>query len=255
MIKKYLVFFVAVLLLLWCASWAQAHMFWLNVNHDTPKAGEPVQVEIGFGHKFPQDEEIKGERLGFIKAVGPGGQEVALKKLSTTRYEFVPPAAGVYMISAQLAPGFVTRTPQGMKMQNKKGVPDANICFHFDMAAKTLVSVGDPKQGFGQSAQNTLEIIPLKNPSALKVGETLPVKVIFQGKPLEGAAVNFTYDGWPDPNKPFDTLGKTDAKGEIQVKLDKPGRWLLIASHKTPYPNQEECDENLYSSSLTFIPR
>jgi uncharacterized GH25 family protein len=252
MSKKYLVLCAVVLAFLWSVSWAQAHMFWLNVNDDTPKAGEPVQVEIGFGHKFPQDEEIKGERLGSVQVVGPNGQEVPLKKISITRYDFVPPAAGVYMISAQVVPGFVTRTPQGMKLQTKKGVPDANFCFHFDMAAKTFVSVGQPKQGFDRSVQNTLDIMPLKNLNILKGGETLPVKVIFQGKPIAGAEVKFTYDGWPDPDKPFATLGKTDAKGEIQVKLDKPGRWLLIATHKTPYPNQEECDENMYSSSLTF---
>jgi uncharacterized GH25 family protein len=251
--KKYLILCGLVLSFLWSASWAQAHMFWLNVNHGAPKAGEPVQVDIGFGHKFPQDEEIKGERLGSIKAVGPDGQEVALKKLSTSRYELVPPAAGVYVLSAQLVPGFVTRTPQGMKMQTKKGVPDANFCFHFDMAAKTLVSVGDAKPGFDRSVHNILEIIPLKNPGTLKAGETLPVKVIFQGHPLAGAEVRFTYDGWPDPNQPFATLGKTGPQGEIQVKLVKPGRWLLIASHKTPYLDPEECDENLYSSSLSFI--
>jgi uncharacterized GH25 family protein len=253
--KKYLVLLVAVLSFLWSASWAQAHMFWLNVNHYAAKSGEPVQVEIGFGHKFPRDEKIKGERLGSVKAVGPDGREVALKKISPSRYEFVPPAAGVYLISAQLVPGFVTRTPQGMKLQTKKGVPDANFCFHFDMAAKTLISVGAPKQGFDRRAQHTLEIIPRKNLHNLKVGDTLPVKVIFQGKPLSGAKVRFTHDGWPDPHKPFATLGKTGAQGEIQVKLDKPGRWLLIASHTTPYPHPEECDENLYSSSLTYLVR
>ena len=250
--KNYLISYAAILSFLLSASWAQAHMFWLNVSHDTPKAGKPVQVEIGFGHKFPQGEEIKAERLGPVKALGPDGQEVTLKKLSPTTYELVPGADGVYVISAQLAPGFVTRTPQGMKMQSKKGVPDANYCFRFDMAAKTLVNVGKPKPGFARRAQNTLEIIPLKNLNRLKVGETLPVKVMFQGKPLAGAEIKFTHDGWSNPDKPFAILGKTDAQGEIQVKPDKPGRWLLISSHKTPYDNPEECDDNFYSASLTW---
>src|SRR4030042_1740365 len=134
--KNYLVSYAAILSFLLSASWAHAHMFWLNVNHDTPTAGKPVPVEIGFGHKFPKDEEIKAERLGPVKALGPDGQEVTLKKLSPTTYELVPGADGVYVISAQLAPGFVTRTPQGMKMQSKKGVAHANYCFRFDMDAK-----------------------------------------------------------------------------------------------------------------------
>jgi uncharacterized GH25 family protein len=231
---------------------SQAHMFWLLTDRDTPKVNEAVQVEIGFGHKFPRDEEIKAERLGSIKCVGPDGREVALKKISPIRYELVPSQKGVYVIAAQVVPGFVTRTPKGMKMGKKKEVPDANLCFRFDMAGKTLVNVGAQKQGFDRRAPSTLEIMPRKNLNNLKVGKTLPVRVIFQGKPLAGAEIKFTHDGWSDPKTPFAILGKTDAKGEIQVKLDKPGRWLLVASHKTPYNNPEECDENFYSASLTW---
>jgi uncharacterized GH25 family protein len=231
---------------------SQAHMFWLLTDRDNPKVNEAVQVEIGFGHKFPRDEEIKAQRLGSIKCLGPDGREVALKKISTIRYELVPSQKGVYVIAAQVVPGFVTRTPKGMKMGTKKEVPDANLCFRFDMAGKTLVNVGNQKQGFDRRAQSTLEIMPLKNLDTLKVGKTLPIRVIFQDQPLAGAKIKFTHEGWSDPQKPFATLGKTDAKGEIQVKLDKPGRWLLVASHKTAYNNPEECDENFYSASLTW---
>jgi uncharacterized GH25 family protein len=231
---------------------SQAHMFWLLTDRDTPKVNQPVKVEIGFGHKFPKDEEIKAERLGSVKAIGPDGKEAALKKISTIQYELVPSQKGVYVIAAQMNPGFVCRTAKGMKMGTKKEFPDANLCFRFDFAGKTLVNVGKQNKGFDRRAQSTLEIMPLKNPNTLKVGETLPVTVIFQGKPLAGAEIMFTHDGWSDPQKPFAVLGKTDAKGKIQVKLDKPGRWLLIASHKTPYSNPAECDENFYRASLTW---
>jgi len=253
--RNYIVIYGAIFIFLLSASWARAHMFWLNVSQDTPKPGQAVQVEIGFGHKFPKDEGIKEERLGALKALGVDGREFNLKKISTSRYEFVPPAAGVYVLSAQVVPGFVTRTPQGMKMQTKKGVPDANYCFHFDMAAKTLVNAGKQKKGFDQNAKTALEIVPLKNPTTLKQGAGLPVKILFQGQPLAGVEVKFTHDQWPDPQKPLAVLGKTDTQGKIRVKLDKPGNWLLIASHKTPYASPEECDENMYSASLAFSVR
>ena len=253
--KTYIVIYGALLIFLLSASGAWAHMFWLSVNQDHPQVGEAVQVEIGFGHKFPQGEGIKAERLGQVKAWAADGREVALKNLATGRYKLVPAAPGVYLLSAQVVPGFVTRTREGMKLGNKKGVADANYCFHFDMAAKTLVSVGKGKKGFERKAKTTLEIVPLKNPGSLKQGASLPIKVLFQGKPLAQAAVKVTYDGWSDSQKAFAVTGKTDAKGEFGVKVDKPGRWLILASHKTPYPNQEECDENMYSASLTFTIR
>jgi len=253
--KTYIMIYGTVFFFLLSASWARAHLFWLNASQDAPQAGKAVRVKVGFGHKFPQDEQIKEERLGAVKALGTDGKEFPLKKNSLTQYEFVPPAPGVYLLSAQVVPGFVTRTPQGMKLGTKKGVPDANLCFHFDMAAKTILNVGGQKQGFNQSAGGALEILPLKNPASLKQGGSLPVKIIFQGKPQAGVEIKLTHDSWADSQKPFAVQGKTDAQGEIQVKLDKPGKWLIIATHKTPYPNPEECDENMYSATLTFTVR
>ncbi|MFZ5451187.1 MAG: DUF4198 domain-containing protein [Thermodesulfobacteriota bacterium] len=234
---------------------ANAHMFWLLTDKDSPKVNEPVQVEIGFGHKFPRDEEIKAERLGAVQALSASGKKFALKKISTSRYEFLPPAPGVYCLTAQMVPDFVTRTPQGMKMQKKKGIPDANYCFHFDMAAKTLVNVGGQSQGFDQRAKNALEVLPLRNPASLKTGASLPLKVLFQGKPLPEATVKITNDSWSNPKNPFVSTGKTDGRGECRVKADKPGKWLIVVSHKTPYTPQDECDDNFYSASLTFTVR
>lgn len=248
--RTWIIFALALILLFPLTS--HAHMFWLLTDKDAPKVNQPVQVEIGWGHKFPKDEEMKADRLGSIKAVGPDSQEVALKKISTILYEFVPCKKGVYLIAAQVAPGFLTKTPKGFKLQNKKGVPDATTCFRFDMATKTLVNVGRQRQGFDRRAQSSLEIVPLKNPTTVKRGGGLPVQVLFQGKPLAGAEVKVTHDGMSDPKKPMASLGKTDAKGEILVKLEKPGRWLLFVSHKTPYERPEECDENFYTAGFTW---
>jgi uncharacterized GH25 family protein len=231
---------------------SEAHIFWLLPDQFGIEVAKPVQVEIGFGHKFPKDEEIKAERLQFIKAVGPDGKEVPLKKLSTVKYEFTPPAAGTYAVLAQMLPGFVTRTPEGMKMQTKKGLPDANLCFRFDFASKTLITAGNNPQGFDQSVKSTLEVIPLKAPHSLKSGDEFPLRVIFQGKPLAEAELKVTHDQWQDPKELFPLKAKTDAKGEYRFKVDKSGRWLIIASHKTPYHDLSECDDNMYQGSLTF---
>jgi len=231
---------------------SQAHLFWLLPEQTVTEVGKPVPVEIGFGHKFPRDEEIKAERLQFIKVLGPDGKEVPVQKLSQVKYEFTPAAAGTYAVVAQMLPGFVSRTAEGMKMQSKKEVPDANLCFRFDFAGKTLVSAGGQPRGFDRSVQSSLEVIPLKATTGLKVGAEFPVRVIFQGQPLAEAEIKVTHEHWADPQNPFAFTSKTDAKGEFTLKPDKPGRWLLIASHKTPYHDQAECDENRYLATLTL---
>ncbi|MBW1936897.1 MAG: DUF4198 domain-containing protein [Deltaproteobacteria bacterium] len=180
-------------------------------------------------------------------------QEVPLKKISTTEYKFVPPKAGEYLILAQVVPDFLTKTRSGFKLQSKKGLPDALSCFRFHMNAKTLINAGSKREGFDMGARSSLEIIPLKNPHVLKVGQALPIKVIFQGAPLAGAEVRVAHASRSDSSKPFVAVGKTDAQGQIQVSLDQPGKWLIVTSHKTPYHPREECDEHFYSTSFTFV--
>ncbi|MEW6387988.1 MAG: DUF4198 domain-containing protein [Thermodesulfobacteriota bacterium] len=253
--QKLLLVFAVALALIWTGSQARAHVLWLLVEQSSPKVGKPVKVDIGWGHKFPKDEDIKEGRLGAIKALGPDGQEFPLKKISTTQYEFTPPKAGVYVVSAQVVPGFLSKTAEGFKLQKKTEVPGAVSCFHFDMSTKTVLNVGGPRQGFDRSVRTALEIVPRKNPNTLKAGDTLPVKVYFEGAPLAGAEVKAAQEKPADSKKPFFLVGKTNAQGEVQVKLDQPGKWLLVTFHKTPYQPAAECDDNRYTASLTFIVR
>lgn len=240
---------IAIVLLFPATS--QAHIFWLLPEAAVSEVGKPVRVGIGFGHKFPKDEEIKAERLQFIKVLGPDGKEVPVTKVSAAQYEFTPAAPGAYAVVTQMLPGFVSRTKDGMKMQTKREVPDANLCFRFDFAAKTLVTTGNVAQGFDQSVKSSLEVMPLKAPGSLKVGEEFPFRVLFQGKPLAGADISVTHDNWQDPKELFALKAKTDAQGEFRLQPDKPGRWLIIANHTTPYHDLAECDENKYLGSLT----
>ncbi len=243
---------VLAFLMLGLPTAAAAHLFWLIPEPAVSETGKPVQVEIGFGHKFPKDEELKAERLQFFKVLGPDGKEVPVRQVSAIRYEFNPAQTGTYLAVAQMQPGFVSRTPEGMKMASKKEVPEANNCFRFDFAAKTLVTIGQTATGFDRPGQTSLEIIPLKSPAGLKVGEELPVQVLFQGKPFPEAEVKATYDQWQDPQKMFAVKGKTDAQGKYTLKIDKPGRWLLVVSHKTPYHDPTECDDNSFQGTLTL---
>lgn len=252
MLKKIFTVILVVGAVFLSAASVQAHYLWLNVSTYTPQVGDPVQIEIGWGHKFPTDEVIKPKFLNKVFALGPTGKEISLKKLSTARYELVPDKNGVYLILADVHPGFVTKTPEGYKMQNKKGLPQAQFCFRYDMAAKAVINVGKPQQGLAPPTSKSLEIIPLKTTRKLTAGEIFPIMVRFQGKPLAGAEVKATYAGFSDQSNAFAVTTKTDNHGVANIKLGKPGKWLVVTCHKTPYPVPEDCDDNLYKYTLTF---
>ena len=240
------------LMMVLATSSVWAHMLWLNVDNYQPDVGESVQVEIGWGHKFPKDEVIKEGRLKRTYALDPQGRTVPLKQISTGQYKLTVKQKGVYLVFAQINPGVYTKTTDGYKRHTKKGLDNAIKCVSYDMRAKAVINVGGQEQGLSREVDDLLEIVPLKSPAGLKEGDILPVKVLFQGKPLSHDYLYATYVGFSDASETYAFTTMMNKEGKANIKLLKKGAWLVKVPHKLPYPDQEECDEYFYWSTLTF---
>ena len=67
-----------------------------------------------------------------------------------------------------------------------------------------------------------LEIVPEKDPTRLREGDELPVRVLKNGAPYVDFSLNAVAAG--------ETKGetrKTDSAGRVVFRLNKPGQWLL----------------------------
>ena len=89
---------------------------------------------------------------------------------------------------------------------------------------KTFVRVGDPKadRSWAEPVGMALEIVPEKDPTALREGDELPVRVLKDGAPYPEFSVNAVAEG--------ETKGETrksDSTGRIVFTLSKEGRWLF----------------------------
>jgi len=89
---------------------------------------------------------------------------------------------------------------------------------------KTFVRVGDPTAdgSWAEPVGMALEIVPEKDPTALREGDEFPVRVLKDGAPYPEFSVNAVSEG--------ETKGetrKTDSTGRIVFTLNKAGRWLL----------------------------
>lgn len=251
--KKILILFLILFIVVSFASIAQAHMFWLNVSNYFPRQGEEVTIEIGFGHKYPKDEKIKEENIEQILVRDPNGHEVQLERIDIAKYRFTPKVEGQYEVIAKLKKGFVSNTPDGRKLGNRKTLNNVVSCFHFTMNAKTLINVGSKSKGCFYRSELPLEIVPVSNISKLKVGDELLLKVMYQGKPLKGVKFNAI-----DKNTALQEEGKwlqeleSDVDGIVRIKLISKGPWLFTVSYELPYIDQAECDKSLYRTTLTF---
>lgn len=232
---------------------AQAHMLWFNLSNYQPGAGETVWVEIGWGHKYPRDQVIGEGWLERVYAINPEGKKVTLERIFPSFYRLVPREKGAYLIVCELKSGFLSITTSGHKLGNKKQFKNVVSCFKYIMNAKALIEVGGKSDGFSRMAGEPLEIIPLKNPANLKPGDTMPLKIVFKGKPLAQVNLQAIYAGYKtDEKHHWAVEKKSDSDGVVRIKLNPKGQWMFKVNYKSPYPDRSEADQYSYTTSLTL---
>ncbi len=249
---KKIVSIIFVLAVCLYASGASAHYRWFNIDNDTPKQGENVTIEIGWGHKFPKDTTIEKGMLNNVYALNSKGVRLPLKQKGVNLFEFIAPKEGPYTLHADVHSGFVSKTTKGYQLQSKKGLDNAVFCFQYNLMAKAFLIVKDNLERSFQAVDAPLEIIPQKTPQLLKTGDYLPVRIIFKGKPLCSAEVNATYAGFSEKPSTFAQTAKTDDQGVARLKITEKGGWLINVNHEVPYPDRTECDKYKYNASFTF---
>ena len=106
---------------------------------------------------------------------------------------------------------------------------------------KTIFQVGDTRtDDWNVELGYPIEFIPLSNPYELKVGEELAVKLLFQGEPLANQLVYIGSDAAHGHSHDHDhadgedhdhshgtTQLRTDANGQLRMKVTEAGEWYL----------------------------
>lgn len=192
-LKNIRILLIALSLVFFCGH-ASAHNLWLNPDTHSPEVGETVNIGIGWGHDYPEertDESVEEDLLREIKAMGPDGRKVRLEKESAELYRLKTDKPGAYIISAAIRvdPGMFTTTPKGRKRGSKKDVENPIQCMAYDIFAKTVVIAGGDKSNLDGQADYPLDVVPLEDPSKLKKGDSLRLKVLFRGEPAFGIAL------------------------------------------------------------------
>lgn len=269
-IKSSIIMLAGVLSLMVICPSVQAHNLWLNPGNYYPQVGTTVDIGIGWGHRYPAnrvDQEMKEGRLEEIRAVNPDGRMVDLAKVSAVLYRLNIKKAGVYLVTAKIKPGVFTKTPEGRKWADKKSVANPIKCTNYHIEAKTVIIAGGGGENISRATGQSLELIPLTDLNHLNNGDKLAVKVLFEGKPLSGIAIQATYAGFQDGGKAepaaqksgghgaaryFPVETSTDDQGRAEIPLDRSGYWLVKFSHRPPYPDTEICDEYMYNMAFTY---
>jgi uncharacterized GH25 family protein len=231
---------------------AQAHDVWLTL------AGAPgaARVLVHYGHPDDRPPALADKVLDLTWISSAGTRQL-------TRELRVGMAAGAVvaqsnpvedaapaLVAARYDNGLWVKTADGVyRNASPRMVPDAAETLWSGKYAKALSGPGAP---WSRVMQHTLELVPLADPAALKPGATLPVRVLFQGRPLAGAEVE-RGDGvtaLPESAIPRFT---SDAEGIARVPIVAPGAQLLVIDHKVvPGAEPMRAGSDLYNATLWF---
>ncbi len=263
--------FAAALLL---AAPLRAHDFWIEPSSFRPAAGERVGVRLRVGEHFKGDPVPRNpQRIERFVQVGVGG---AGGELPLPGVEGMEPAGyasfqapGLHWIvydsnhasvelkgeafEKYLSEEGLERVSQERARRGQSAAPVREI---YSRCAKSLVRVGPPSPdgtvaGWDRPLGLALELVPEADPYALAAGGELPVRLLYQGKPLAGALVAAFSKERPEEK----VTARSDAEGRVRLRLARPGVWLVKAVHMVE-PSQETpkpgADWESFWASVTF---
>ena len=90
-----------------------------------------------------------------------------------------------------------------------------------------LVDQGD--DSWKEPVGLALEFVPLEDPTSLRAGDALPVRLIESGKPLGNFSIGVVRE-----TDPRGTILRTDGDGRVAISLPQNGRYMLRATHIRP---------------------
>jgi hypothetical protein len=119
----------------------------------------------------------------------------------------------------------------------------------FSRAAKSLLLSGPAKPGYGDRPLGfRLELIAETNPYALRSNDELSCRLLYEGRPLEGALVAAVNRRHPAAK----LTSRSDTSGRVRFRLAHEGTWLIKSVHMVPAPAGSGADWESVWASLTF---
>lgn len=248
----------------------QAHEFWIQPQrfHLPVAASTPMILQVGTGTERQRSQmpprrvvrfdattpvgEIQDLRpvltLGAPDADGalsfsrPGAYVVTLRSDAAAQSHLSAARFNAYAQEEGLTPALEARAARGLQ-----GL-DASERYSRQTKALVLVGEGGDQAAVTRPVGLTLEIVPEASPYALPRSASLPVRVLYERRPLAGALVKLTdlaHDAAPLEQH------RTDGEGRAAFAMPGGGAWMMDVVWTKPLTDEGVDFETVFSS-LSF---
>ncbi len=232
-----------------------AHDLYLMPQKFRPAKGETILLSTNTGDGFPvSDQPVDPARLTAIPAI----PVESWRMMNRATHATVTVRDGSQYFAVSTKPRYLEMEPDkfdaylkaeglgaqlGLRKQKSEGASPGREMY--TKCAKTYVVAGNPTPGFAKPVGMKIEIVPLADPANLKPGDTLPLEVLYNGKPLADAQVELATSTKIEP------AGRTGPNGRLIVRIPDSGKVRLhtIVMERVAQPTHEW---ESFWASLTF---
>ena len=251
------------------ASRAAAHDFWIEPSSFAPVPGQALTVRLLVGEQFNGDAVARPASQSLHRFVvvdansdasatlpgRPGADPAGLLRLARP---------GSYVIGFHGKPNPIELPAEKFNAYLEQEGLDAVLAWRaehgqtnqpgreiYSRCAKSLLTSGAARAA-GERADRalgfTLELIAERRPDRLLEGESLPLRLLYENRPLAGALVTARHRTDPLHKVAL----RSDADGRVALPLVREGDWLVNAVHMRAAPEGSGADWESLWASLTF---
>ena len=255
-----------VLLTAFFAAAAGAQDMWLESSSFATYAGRNVTIRIGSGLIFGESKSaLEPAHVDVLLGLGPDGRPFEPPHPYVSgrwlNLDFQPQDYGNYWIGLASLPGKVAfsgedfnrylqaQGNQGLLSEREeRGILNRSEVEQRSRFAKIYIQSGKTRsRTYRRPLGLKIEIVLLKNPYKLHAGDALPLRVLFNGEPLEGVHLAAGSD---------DRSGAvyrvvTGGGGKATIRLATSGRWYVSGHHLLQVDKRTHSYES-YRITVTF---
>lgn len=221
------------------SSAALGHVFWLQPSSFRPRANSVLKLELRVGDTLPGDVLPRNEsKIITFVSIGPDGERAVggVDGADVAGFQRLT-APGISVIGYTAKPSEVSLEAEKFETYLREKGLEKIIAARaaagesaravneiYTRCAKAIVRVGSEQAtGFDRVVGLRLEIIPENDPTSMKSGDELRIRVEFEGNPIVGALVEARS---PAPGTAT-VSARTDQTGHVVLLLPAPGMWVV----------------------------
>lgn len=236
--------------------------FFLPENSDTV-------VRVLNGTFSVSENSIDRERIRDLSVLGPAGRfrmdtSAWSAEGDTSTFRFRSGATGTYVLGVSIRPSMIALTADTFNMYlADEGIPDVLTARRRDgelnkaakeryhKHVKAFLQVGEARsETFATELGYPAELVPLSNPYSLRVGDTLRVRTLVDGKPFANQFV--LYGGrTPSGARIEQRTLRSGRDGVVKVPVRSAGTWYVKFIHMSRTP-RDTVDYESKWATMTF---